>query len=220
MKYIIAIILALSFTNLSAQDSHVINTDGTITVVDSAKVKARQRAQIHKLKVDSTALSTKLDQIEDFIDAEGIDASGLYIPALDEYKRVLTDLGVDEAIISDLDDRFTPSGLQLLPPADGKIVSDNFQDGRGNAPFNLQVRNTTREPVTQWQAVIKGVRYKEIPELSIGEYELKTLSNDDDSYTHVFSGKGLAPFQGIVIRGGLPNPQGTNSGLSLYCSFE
>ena len=93
-------------------------------------------------------------------------------------------------------------------PADGDLVSDNFQDGNGNAPFNLQVRNTTNT-ATGWTAVLDSVPYATIPGLAPGNYTLTTTMNPDGSFTHVFSGTmDLEPFQNITITGGLPTPPG------------
>ena len=104
-----------------------------------------------------------------------------------------------------------------LPPADGKVVSDNFQDGNGNAPFNLQVRNTTGNSAN-WQALVSGVPYATIPGLVAGNYTLATTDNGDGTYDHLFTGTTpLGGFQNIIITGGLPVPAGTGGGLTLYC---
>jgi len=103
-------------------------------------------------------------------------------------------------------------------PNDGTLISDNFQDGNGNAPFDLQVRNTTGIP-TPWEAVINNVPYATIPGISTGNYNLTTINNGDGTYTHIFTGtNNLGPYQSIQITGNLPIPAGTGSGLLLYIS--
>lgn len=98
-------------------------------------------------------------------------------------------------------------------PANGVIVSDNFQDGNGNAPYNLQVRNTTGESVN-WIAVVSDVPYSEIPDLKKGGYTLD-VSATGDTYSYTFEGT-LSAYANIVITGGLPTPAGTGSGLELF----
>ena len=94
-------------------------------------------------------------------------------------------------------------------PANGDLVSDNFQDGNGDAPFNLQVRNTTNSP-TGFTAVLDSVPYATIPGLAPGDYTLTTTANPDGTFTHVFTSTvDLAPFQGIAITSQVaPTPPG------------
>lgn len=103
-----------------------------------------------------------------------------------------------------------------LDPANGKVVSDNFQDQQF-IPFNLQVRNTTNSPVN-WEAVIVGVPYDLDPNtLNLNGSSLNTTDNGDGTFTHVFSGSNLGAFSNIIITGGVVSPSGNGSGLSLYC---
>jgi hypothetical protein len=101
-------------------------------------------------------------------------------------------------------------------PAGSILISDNFQDGVGNSPFNLQVRNTTAT-ATEWQAVIYNKPYSVIPGLVAGYYTVSRLDNSDGSYTYIFTGTTpLAAYQGITIIGNMPSPAGNNSDLSLF----
>ncbi len=101
-------------------------------------------------------------------------------------------------------------------PANGILVSDNFQDGNGNAPFNLQVRNTTAN-ATNWQAVVSNVPYTTIPALSAGNFTLVTIDNGNGTYMHRFTGTTvLGPYAGITIVGGVPSPAGSGTGLTLF----
>lgn len=103
-----------------------------------------------------------------------------------------------------------------LPNADGKVVSDNFQDQQF-VPFNLQVRNTTNAPV-DWEALVQGVPYASISGLAAGNYTLTTTDNGDGTYDHLFTGTSpLGPFANITITGSPVTPAGDGSGLSLYC---
>ena len=99
-------------------------------------------------------------------------------------------------------------------PAGGDLVSDNFQDGNGGAPFNLQVRNTTNSS-TGFTAVLDSVPYATIPGLVPGNYTLTTIANPDGTFTHVFeSTVDLGPFQNITITSPqAPTPPG-NGGTS------
>ena len=111
----------------------------------------------------------------------------------------------------------TTSGPVLGAPANGALVSDNFQDGNGNAPFNLQVRLNGAGP-TNWQAVVTGP-YATIPNLVAGAYTLATNDNGDGTYTHVFTGTTpLTNFGGITITGDAPTPagQGGTANVGLY----
>ena len=108
-------------------------------------------------------------------------------------------------------------GTVLGAPANGALVSDNFQDGNGNAPFNLQVRLNGAGP-TNWQAVVTGP-YATIPNLVAGAYTLATNDNGDGTYTHVFTGTTpLSNFGGITITGDAPTPagQGGTANVDLY----
>ena len=111
----------------------------------------------------------------------------------------------------------TTTGPTLGTPANGALVSDNFQDGNGNAPFNLQVRNTTGN-ATNWQAVVTGP-YSTIPNLNAGNYTLQTTDNGDGTYTHVFTGTTtLGGLANITITGDAPTPagQGGTANVDLY----
>jgi hypothetical protein len=106
-------------------------------------------------------------------------------------------------------------GGDLGTPADGTLVSDNFQDGNGNAPFNLQVRNTTNT-ATPWRAVIPAAPYATIPGLTAGPYTLVTTPNGDGTFQHVFTGTSdLGAFQNVTIQGGLPSPPGVGGAGNL-----
>ena len=75
----------------------------------------------------------------------------------------------------------TGGGGNFGTPANGDLVSDNFQDGNGGAPFNLQVRNTTNA-TTGWTAVLASVPYATIPDLVPGDYTLTTTMNPGGTY--------------------------------------
>lgn len=108
------------------------------------------------------------------------------------------------------------SGSGNGTPANGALVSDNFQDGVGNAPFNLQIRNTTGN-VTNWRAVISNRPYATIPSLIAGNYTLVTVNNGDGTYTHTITGTvPLGAYANITIQGGLPIPAGNGTGLSFF----
>lgn len=103
-----------------------------------------------------------------------------------------------------------------LKPANGILVSDNFQDGKSKASYNLQVRNTAGESVA-WVAVVSDAPYSSIPALVGGEYELE-VTESDKGYTYTFSGK-LAGYESITITGGVPSPVGngkTETSPALY----
>ena len=104
-----------------------------------------------------------------------------------------------------------------MPPANGKVVSDNFQDGAGNAPYNLQFRNTTNTPVV-FEGIVTGVPYDTIPNLNPGAYKTTgAVPNPNGGYDYKYSGE-LAPFSNVTITGGLPTPAGVGSAsLSIYC---
>lgn len=106
----------------------------------------------------------------------------------------------------------------LYPEANGKVVSDNFQDGNGNAPFNLQVRNTTNSAVN-WQACTPPVPYDSIPNLNAQGANYQVVDNGDGTFLHCFDGASLGAFQNITITGGLPDPAGAggSQNLSLHC---
>jgi len=113
-----------------------------------------------------------------------------------------------------------PSGLGIpsLPSTSGEVVSDNFQDGNGNAPFNLQIRSTVNMD-NDWEALIENVPYGTIPSVSNGSYTLETLDNGDGTFDHLFRGTSpIIAFQTIAITGGIPTPSGSGTGLSLYSS--
>ena len=104
-------------------------------------------------------------------------------------------------------------------PAGGALVSDNCQDGENNAPFNLQIRNTTNNP-TNWEMVWSGRPYATIPNLSTGPYTHTVTDNGDGTYDHTFTGTTpLNGFQNVQITGGLPNPAGTDFGCGSVERF-
>ena len=106
-------------------------------------------------------------------------------------------------------------GEDFGTPANGDLVSDNFQDGNGNAPFNLQVRNTTNS-ATDFVAVLPSVPYASIPGLNPGNYDLQITPNGDGTFQYVFTGTTpLGPFQNIIIAGGLPTPPGVGGASNV-----
>ena len=86
------------------------------------------------------------------------------------------------------------------------LVLDNFQDGNGNAPFSLIIRNSANVATT-FEAQVIQAPYKEIPSLEPGNYIVSSNSNKDDTHNHIFSGV-LNANQSITIRGGTPSPAG------------
>ena len=107
----------------------------------------------------------------------------------------------------------------LYPAANGKVVSDNFQDGNGNSPFNLQVRNTTNAAV-DWQVCIPAAPYATIPALNLpAGVNHDITDNGDGTFRHCFDGAGLGAFANVTITGGLPVPAGVGGtgNLELYC---
>jgi len=108
-------------------------------------------------------------------------------------------------------------GSPSLPAANGKVVSDNFQDQQF-VPFNLQVRNTTNAPV-QWEAYLQSVPYCTIPNITYPQgftAVLVTTNNIDGTCNHLFSGS-LPAFENIEIKADVVLPFGNQSGLTLYC---
>ena len=110
-------------------------------------------------------------------------------------------------------------GFETGAPANGVLISDNFQDGNNNAPFNLQVRNQTNN-ATDWQACTPNVPYASIPNLVAGAYTLNTINNADGTYKHCFTGTSPLGAQGsanssISITGGLPNPAGSGGAQNV-----
>ena len=108
-------------------------------------------------------------------------------------------------------------GASNLTPASGVLVADNFQDGNGGAPFNLQVRNDTGSATT-WTAVIRDVPYASITNLSSGSYALTTTGAGP--YTHTFTGTSpLGAYSNVTITGDAPSPAGVgtaNGSPELY----
>ncbi len=120
---------------------------------------------------------------------------------------------VENAVLIEVVEEPEPT-IELGAPANGVLESDNFQDGNGNAPFNLQVRNTTNTDTT-WQAVVVGP-YATIPGLVPGPYTLTTVDNGDGTFTHSFVGTTLlGDFDNIVITGGLPVPAGAGGAANV-----
>ena len=96
-----------------------------------------------------------------------------------------------------------------LATNNGELVVDNFQDGNGSAPFNMQIRNTTGSPV-DWIAIIRDVPYATIPSLSAGAYTVSTSGSNP--YTYTFTGTSpLAAYSNITITGGTPSPSGVGT---------
>jgi len=127
--------------------------------------------------------------------------------------KPLTELGFVSCCPSEVKSNSSPT----LPESNGKLVSDNFQDGNGRANFNLQIRNTGNSEVN-WEALISNSPYEIIPDLNLpDEVTLSTTQNLDKTYSHLFAGFNLAGFANVVITGGLPDPAGIGSGLSLFC---
>ena len=107
----------------------------------------------------------------------------------------------------------TQEGLPTLAAAHGIVVSDNFQDQQF-IPFNLQVRNTTGSTV-KWEALVTEAPYATIPNINLNGATLVTTDNGDGTYNHLFTGT-TAAFQNIVITGGVADPFGNGSGLTLF----
>jgi len=107
----------------------------------------------------------------------------------------------------------TVEGEPSLGAAQGIVVSDNFQDQRF-IPFNLQVRNTTGSAVN-FEALVENVAYSSIPNLNLHNASMVTSDNGDGTYNHLFSGT-LGAFQNIVMSGGVADPFGDGSGLTLF----
>ena len=106
-----------------------------------------------------------------------------------------------------------PSFSPTLPAANGKVVSDNFQDQFSS--FNLQVRNTTNAAV-DWEALVENVPYASIDNLSAGNYTLQSQDNGDGTHSYLFTSTApLAAFANISINGNGTNPAGNGTGLSL-----
>jgi len=109
-------------------------------------------------------------------------------------------------------------------PAWTDLVNDNFQDGNNNAPFNLQVRNTTWN-ATNRVAVVVWAPYATIPWLNPGNYTLQTINNGDWTYDHIFTWTTqLNGFANITITWWLPVPPGvwktiTPPNPELYTSY-
>ena len=110
------------------------------------------------------------------------------------------------------------SSEPTLPAANGLVVSDNFQDLEF-VPYNLQVRNTTGQALN-WQALVSGVNYSEVPNLVPGNYTVTSSENADGTFNHLFSStEPVAAFQNVVIAGGiLPGGFGNGTGLTLFAA--
>ena len=98
-----------------------------------------------------------------------------------------------------------------LTPANGVLISYNFQDGNGNAPFNLQVAATGG--ASTWKALVRNVPYASIPSLvNDGRYTLQTTDNGDGTYSHLFTGQdALSSGENYIITGGTPAPAGAGT---------
>ena len=96
----------------------------------------------------------------------------------------------------------------VIGTATTNYVNDNCQDGGGNAPFNLQIRNQTNT-ADDWQMVWEDRPYATIPSLSAGPYTHSVIDNGNGTYDHVFTGTApLGAFANVTITGGLPVPAG------------
>lgn len=126
-------------------------------------------------------------------------------------------IGIDSPVEVVTDAVLVSSGGSVGTPANGDLVSDNFQDGNGNAPFNLQIRNTTGNPI-DWIAIVRDVPYATIPSLSTGAYTVSTSGTNP--YTHTFTSTSpLGAYSNITITGGTPSPAGigtANGNPELY----
>lgn len=106
-----------------------------------------------------------------------------------------------------------------LPEANGQIVSDNFQDGQRNAPFNLQVRGNVNNQDVDWQALVKAPYGADfIATLDKGPYTVESEQVGEGAWLHLFTGtEQLSDFEGITITGPAPKPAGEGmAALSLY----
>ena len=103
-----------------------------------------------------------------------------------------------------------------LESADDVLVVDNFQDGNGNSPFDLQLRNTAKE-AGSYVAILRDVPYSEVPDLKADygvEYELE-VTKGDTGYNFTFS-VDLELYGKIRLRGGVPTPAGEGVKPELY----
>lgn len=122
----------------------------------------------------------------------------------DTYVDTPVSIGIDAPVEIITAVVFAGQGQGVL--SSGQLVVDNFQDGNGNAPFNLQVRNTTGSPIS-WKVVVTDVPYATIAGLTSGAYTLVTT--DTSLYAHTFTGTTpLGAYSNITITGGTPSPTG------------
>lgn len=113
-------------------------------------------------------------------------------------------------------DNFLSSQPEKPTGSDGNLVVDNFQDGNGNAPFDLQLRTTAKETNT-YIAILREVPYDEVPDLKADyglEYDLE-VTKGETGYNFTFTVE-LEANGKIRLRGGVPSPAGESVKPELY----
>ena len=103
------------------------------------------------------------------------------------------------------------------------LVSDNFQDGNSNAPFDLQIRNNSGTTFTNgYQILLDNVPYSSIPNLNLGDHTLTINDNGDGTYDYLFSyTNSVAAWASVPnITGGLPVPAGTGSSCGCVTFYS
>ncbi|PKG50663.1 collagen-like protein, partial [Olleya sp. 1-3] len=112
----------------------------------------------------------------------------------------------------------TPTGTLTT-----SLVSDNFQDGNSNAPFDLQIRNNSGTTFTNgYQILLDNVPYSSIPNLNLGDHTLTINDNGDGTYDYLFSyTNSVAAWASVPnITGGLPVPAGTGSSCGCVTFYS
>ncbi|SFJ58442.1 hypothetical protein, partial [Olleya namhaensis] len=105
----------------------------------------------------------------------------------------------------------------------GNLVSDNFQDGNGNAPFDLQIRNNSGTTFANgYQILLDNVPYSSIPNLNLGDHTLVINDNGDGTYDYLFSyTNSVAAWASVPkITGDLPVPAGTGSSCGCVTFYS
>jgi len=144
-------------------------------------------------------ISAAYPAFADWVQSSGTESKDWYRNKADDVGMIYTGPGAE--------------GEPTLAAANGLVVSDNFQD-QMFIPFNLQVRNATGKAV-KWEALLENVGYASIPDLNLNGATLITTDNGDGTFNHLFSGSN-APYQGIIMFGGVVEPVGNGTGLRLF----
>ncbi len=109
----------------------------------------------------------------------------------------------------------TPTGT---PSA--SVALDNFQDGNGNAPYSLILRNTTNSPIANYEVLVSNVPYGTIPGLVLGNHTVAISSNPNGTFNYLFTSTVALPaFGSRTINGGVPVPSGTGSACGCVSFF-